>query len=75
MDGRVPELAIPRSGVKGSPGFALSDVPLQDIADKVRDGHLDAKPARVFSFDQIRDAHRVMEAGEATGKMVVVVDD
>jgi hypothetical protein len=26
-----------------------------------------------FSFDEIREAHRVMEAGEAGGKMVVVV--
>jgi NADPH:quinone reductase-like Zn-dependent oxidoreductase len=58
----------------GSPGFALSDVPLQDIADKVRDGRLAAAPSHVFSFDQIREAHRVMENGEAAGKMVVVVD-
>jgi len=27
---------------------------------------------RVFSFDEIREAHRVMEANEANGKMVVV---
>lgn len=62
------------SFVFGTPGFALSDVPLQDIANKVRDGHLDARPTHVFSFDQIREAHRVMEAGEAAGKIVVVLD-
>ncbi|OBK84907.1 alcohol dehydrogenase [Mycolicibacter heraklionensis] len=62
------------SFVFGTPGFALADVPLQDIADKVRDGRLQAAPSRVFSFDQIREAHRVMEAGEAGGKMVVLVD-
>lgn len=62
------------SFVFGSPCFPLSDVPLQDIADKVRDGRLEAKASRVFSFDQIREAHRVMEAGEAGGKMVVLVD-
>jgi NADPH:quinone reductase-like Zn-dependent oxidoreductase len=62
------------SFVFGTPGFALSDVPLQDIADKVRDGRLQAAPSHVFSFDQIREAHRVMEAGEAGGKMVVVLD-
>jgi hypothetical protein len=28
----------------------------------------------VFKFEQIREAHRVMEANEAKGKMVVVVD-
>jgi NADPH:quinone reductase-like Zn-dependent oxidoreductase len=62
------------SFVFGEPGFPLSDVPLQDIADQVAQGRLDATPSRVFSFDQIREAHRVMEAGEAGGKMVVVVE-
>ncbi|HET7075158.1 MAG TPA: zinc-binding dehydrogenase, partial [Mycobacterium sp.] len=59
--------------VFGNPGFPLSDVPLQDIARQVAEGKLDAKPSRVFSFDQIHEAHRVMDAGEATGKMVVVM--
>jgi hypothetical protein len=40
----------------------------------VAEGKLDAKPTRVFAFDQIHEAHRVMEAGEAGGKMVVVMD-
>jgi NADPH2:quinone reductase len=62
------------SFVFGAPGFPLSDVPLQDIARQVAEGKLDAKPSRVFSFDQIREAHRVMEAGEAGGKMDVVMD-
>ena len=62
------------SFVFGTPGFPLSDVPLSDIAEQVRNGQLDAAPARVFSFDDIREAHRVMEAGEAGGKMVVGLD-
>jgi NADPH2:quinone reductase len=62
------------SFVFGTPGFPLSDVPLQDIAQQVADGKLDAKPSRVFSFDQIHEAHRIMESGGAGGKMVVVVD-
>ncbi|MEC4833979.1 zinc-binding dehydrogenase [Mycobacteroides chelonae] len=62
------------SFVFGNPRFPLSDVPLQDIADKVHDGRLDARPSHVFSFDEIREAHRVMEAGTAGGKMVVVLD-
>lgn len=61
------------SFVFGTPGFPLSDVPLQDIARQVAKGELDAKPSQIFSFDQIREAHRVMEAGEAGGKMVVVM--
>lgn len=62
------------SFVFGTPGFPLSDVPLQDIARQVEDGRLDAAPSRVFAFGDIREAHRVMEAGEAGGKMVVVMD-
>ncbi|WP_168670080.1 zinc-binding dehydrogenase [Paraburkholderia sp. SG-MS1] len=36
-------------------------------------GRLDATPSRLFGFDEIRAAHRVMEANEGDGKMVVVV--
>jgi NADPH2:quinone reductase len=62
------------SPVFGNPGFEVSDIPLGDIAQQIADGKLDAKPARVFSFDQIREAHRVAESGEAGGKIVVVMD-
>jgi NADPH:quinone reductase len=61
------------SFVFGAPSFPLSDVPLQDIARQVAEGRLAAKPSRVFTFDQIRDAHQAMESGEAGGKMVVVM--
>ena len=59
----------------GTPRFPLSDVPLQEIASQVASGRLKAKPSRIFRFDEIREAHRVMEASLAKGKMVVVVDD
>jgi NADPH:quinone reductase len=59
------------SFVFGTPGFPLSDVPLQEIAKKVEQGKFRAKPSRVFRFEDIREAHRVMEANEANGKMVV----
>jgi NADPH:quinone reductase len=62
------------SFVFGTPGFPLSDVPLQDIAAQVAAGQLEAAPARVFSFDEIHEAHRVMEAGNAGGKMVVIIE-
>jgi NADPH:quinone reductase-like Zn-dependent oxidoreductase len=60
------------SFVFGKPGFTLSDVPLQTIAEQVAASRLKAKPSPVFGFEEIREAHRVMEAGEARGKMVVV---
>ena len=56
----------------GTPGFPVSDVPLQQIAADAAAGRLDVKPTRIFHFEEIREAHRVMEANEAKGKMVVV---
>jgi NADPH2:quinone reductase len=61
------------SFVFGSPQFPLSDVPLSKIATDVAAGRLDAKPVRVFKFEEIQEAHRLMEAGLAYGKMVVTV--
>ncbi|PQE10605.1 alcohol dehydrogenase protein [Rutstroemia sp. NJR-2017a WRK4] len=60
----------------GTPGFPLSDVPLKDIATMVADKKFKAEPARVFQFgeEEIRNAHRVMEANEANGKIVMTID-
>jgi NADPH:quinone reductase len=60
------------SFVFGTPGFPLSDVPLQQIAADAAADRLDVKPTRTFHFEEIREAHRLMEANEARGKMVVV---
>ena len=53
---------------------ALGRAACRQIAEDAAAGRLDAKPVRVFRFDEIREAHRVMEANEAHGKMVVVHD-
>ncbi|WP_454056566.1 zinc-binding alcohol dehydrogenase family protein [Cupriavidus sp. Marseille-Q8015] len=63
------------SFVFGSPQFPVSDVPLQSIAADIAAGRYQARPSRVFRFDEVREAHRLMEANEANGKMVVVHDD
>ncbi|GGV20259.1 alcohol dehydrogenase [Streptomyces filipinensis] len=59
--------------VMGSPEFPLAAVPLEAIYAKVESGTFPARPARVFRFDEIVEAHRVMEAGSALGKMAVTV--
>jgi NADPH:quinone reductase-like Zn-dependent oxidoreductase len=61
------------SFVLGGDGFPLSDVPMQEIVEKAQRGAFAARPARAFAFDQIVEAHRVMESGEAGGKLVVTV--
>jgi NADPH:quinone reductase len=61
------------SFVFGTPDFPMSEVPMQTIVDRVADGSYKAKPARVFPFEGIREAHRLMDSGEANGKIVVRV--
>ena len=61
------------SFVFGTPQFPVSDIPMQEIVDKAAKGIFKAKPARVFEFDKIRDAHEAMESNQANGKMVVVI--
>jgi NADPH:quinone reductase-like Zn-dependent oxidoreductase len=55
----------------GGHAYPLSAVPFQQIVDKVQSGVYKAAPSRVFGFEEIAEAHRVMEAGQAAGKLVV----
>jgi NADPH:quinone reductase len=57
--------------VTGTPDFPLSEIPFQTIVDRVAAGTYKAKPAKVFRFEDIREAHRLMESSEAGGKIVV----
>lgn len=57
----------------GTPEFPLTEVPLQSIVDRVAQGQYKAKPARVLRFEEIQEAHRLMESNQANGKIVVVV--
>ncbi|OCK74609.1 GroES-like protein [Lepidopterella palustris CBS 459.81] len=59
------------SKVLGEPGFPLSEVPLQDIVNKIEDGQWDAKPAHVFEYNDIHSAHRMLDSHNAGGKIVV----
>lgn len=57
----------------GGPEFPLSEIPFQSFLDKAASGVYRAKPAHVFGFDEIRKAHRLVESGDANGKIVVDV--
>ena len=46
--------------------------PLQELVDQIEAGSLVPKIGRVFSLDQIVDAHRCMEENKAGGKIVVL---
>jgi NADPH2:quinone reductase len=57
--------------VTGSPDFPLAEIPFQDIVDRVAADTYKAKPAKVFRFADIQEAHRLMESNQANGKLVV----
>jgi len=57
--------------VTGTAEFPLSEIPFQSIVDRVASGAYQAKPARVFDFEDIQEAHRLLESGQANGKIVV----
>jgi NADPH2:quinone reductase len=59
--------------VTGTAEFPLSEIPFQDIVDRVASGVYRAKPAKVFDFEDIQQAHRLMESNEANGKIVIRV--
>ena len=61
------------SFVFGTPEFPLSDIPMQTIVDRAAAGAYKAKPAKIFRFAEIQEAHRLMESGAALGKLVVRV--
>jgi NADPH:quinone reductase len=56
----------------GTQDFPHSDIPMQQIVDRVADGTYKARPMKVFPFEHIPDAHRFMESNSANGKIVVV---
>jgi NADPH:quinone reductase-like Zn-dependent oxidoreductase len=51
-----------------------STAALQGIVDGVTSGRYRVNPQRRFRFDEIVEAHRLMEENRASGKLVVVVD-
>ena len=59
------------SFVFGTTEFPVSEVPLQEIVERVAKGTYKAKPAAVFPFDEIREAQRLMDSNKANGKIIV----
>ena len=55
----------------GTKAYPISAIPFGKIVAKVQAGVYQAKPARVFAFEEAAEAHRVMEAGQAGGKLVI----
>jgi len=59
--------------VLGTPEWPLAEIPFNHIAARVADGTFQAEPTATFTFDEIQAAHRLLESGEANGKIVVTL--
>jgi NADPH:quinone reductase-like Zn-dependent oxidoreductase len=57
--------------VFGGPDLPLASIPFRDFVASAERGAYKSAPAHVFDFERIVDAHRLMESGEARGKIVV----
>lgn len=59
------------SGMLGSPNLPLDASPLDWVAEQVARGVIADTVSHVFTVDQIQEAHRLLDSGAATGKIVV----
>lgn len=50
-------------------------MPFQSLIDQVESGTLQVRIGKVFKFDDIVDAHRLMESNQAGGKIVVLTQE
>jgi NADPH:quinone reductase-like Zn-dependent oxidoreductase len=57
--------------VFGNADLPLSQIPFAEFVSHAERGVLKPSPAHAFAFDEIVAAHRLMESGEARGKIVV----
>jgi len=75
LDQFAPMTAIPTAvyltTYDGEPEDFMA-MPFQDLVDDIAAGSLPVHVGRVFRLDQIVEAHRLMEANEAGGKIVVL---
>jgi NADPH:quinone reductase-like Zn-dependent oxidoreductase len=68
--GSIPTAVCLTTYSGGSDDFMRT--PLQELVDQIEEGSLVPKVGRVFSLDQIVEAHRCMEENRAGGKIVVL---
>jgi NADPH2:quinone reductase len=59
------------SGLLGSAALPLDESPLDWVAAQVAAGRMPDTVARTFAVEHIREAHRLLDSGEAGGKIVV----
>jgi NADPH:quinone reductase-like Zn-dependent oxidoreductase len=61
--------------VFGGADLPLSDIPFHSFVSRADRGVYKSMPAHVFRFEDIVEAHRLMESGAARGKIVVTTPE
>jgi NADPH2:quinone reductase len=57
----------------GEAEYPMSAIPLQSIVKDVEAGRFDAAPARIIPFNELPEAHVLIESNAAKGKIVVTI--
>ena len=67
------KLSFFNSQLLGTEALPLKDSPLNMIAEKVANGSIPSTLAKVYSFEDIQEAHSLLDSGKAGGKIVVKI--
>ncbi len=67
------KLSFFNSQLLGTEMLPLKDSPLNMIAEKVLNGSIPSTLAKVYSFAEIQEAHKLLDSGKAGGKIVVKI--
>jgi len=59
------------SGLLGSSQMLLTDSPMKWITEQLENKKMPSLLSKIYEFDQIRDAHQVIENDQALGKIVI----
>lgn len=65
------KLSFFNSQLLGSDALPLKESPLNTIAKQIENGKISSTLAKVFSFDEIQEAHKLLDSGKTGGKIVV----
>jgi len=57
----------------GTADYSIDKIPMQDIVFNAEQGKYKVKPVKKFAFNDIAQAHDLMESNKACGKVVVVL--
>jgi len=71
--GQSVKLSFSLSGLLGSKVYPLTETPLNLIAENILSGKIASLRSATFTFDQIAEAHKLMDSNKANGKIVITV--